>query len=76
MLIVPERTYRGAQGLFIAGQPVELTKTQVQAIEDECALQKQTFKYRAIDKGQPINRAAKKQQETPKNKQQEGGKNK
>jgi hypothetical protein len=73
MLVVLEKTNSGAHGLFIAGHPYELTKTQLDAIADEAALQRKEFNYRVVKNSEEVNRASKKKrQTTPANKQLHG----
>ena len=56
MLIVPEKTYRGKEGMFIGGHPAEMTKTKLALIQEDCASHKETFKYRVVKENEPINR--------------------
>lgn len=72
MLVILNKTYNGKEGLFVGGHPVEMTKSKLEAVLDDCAARKETMTYRVVKDGQPVNRPAKKQKGTPENKQQTG----
>jgi hypothetical protein len=76
MIVILESTYNGKEGLFIGGQPIEMTKTKLAMIQEDCDSRKVTINHRVVKEGDPINRPAKKQQGTPQNKQQTNEKTK
>ncbi|HQG06752.1 MAG TPA: hypothetical protein PLX18_11045 [Anaerohalosphaeraceae bacterium] len=48
MQIIVKETYRGQHGLLIAGHPYDLTEGQIDAIEEELALQNRVFRYERL----------------------------
>jgi hypothetical protein len=75
MLVILSKTYNGKEGLYVGGQPHEMTKTKLAMIQEDCGSRKETIEYRVVVKDQPINRPAK-QQGSPKDKQVKGSETK
>lgn len=57
MLIVPNQTYNGKHGLFLAGHPVNLPEHLIGQIDADLAMRNppQKFDYRVVDNPEEIN---------------------
>jgi hypothetical protein len=77
MIVKILKTYRGKHGLFVQGHIYDLTKTQVSVIESDCQERRETFAFEVVKDAENFNKPAKKKQQgTPADKEQTGGKTK